>query len=198
MPILTKQFYELTKQQKTNIYIETGSYMGNGIKEVLPHYKKIHSIELSKKWFNYNLEQFKNNHNVKIHLGDSKNILPKLLAEIDEPVTAYLDAHYSGKFTSFGEEETPLLFELEILKNRIYDDIIIVDDCRLLGKSGICGRNTNDLIYPRMSFDWSNITIESIYSLLKPNYKIIDNLNRQYSTGAKDQLILVKSNSLYE
>lgn len=192
MPILTAQFYELMKQKQTNIYIETGCYRGEGVKEVLQHYKEIHSIELSEKWFNYNIEQFKNNHNVKIHLGDSKNILPKLLLEMDEPVTIYLDAHYSGKFTSFGEEETPLLFELEILKNRIYDDIIIIDDCRLLGKSGVCGGDTNDLIYPRMFFDWSNITIESINALLKSNYKIIDNLNRQYSTGASDQLILVK------
>jgi len=58
---------------------------------------------------------------------------------------------------AFGEEETPLLFELEILKNRIYDDIII-DDCRLLGKTGICGCAPDHPIYPTMTYDWTNIT----------------------------------------
>jgi len=62
-------------------------------------------------------------------------MLPELLNNINEPVTIYLDAHYSGGTTAFGEEEVPLLFELEILKNRKYDDIIIIDDCRLLGKT---------------------------------------------------------------
>jgi hypothetical protein len=38
----------------------------------------------------------------------------------------------------FGEEDVLLLFELEILKNRKYNDTIIIDDCRLLGKTGTC------------------------------------------------------------
>jgi hypothetical protein len=110
--------------------------LGDGIKSVLQNYTNIHSIELSQKWYDYNVEQFKTNYNVNMYLGDSKKILPDLLNNINEPITIYLDAHYSGTPTAFGDEETPLLFELEILKNRLYDDIIIIDDCRLLGKIG--------------------------------------------------------------
>ena len=79
MPNLTKTFYDLTKNIKTNHYIETGTYMGNGIKSVLQNYNNIHSIELSEKWYNYNVEQFKMNVNVSMYLGDSKKILPELL-----------------------------------------------------------------------------------------------------------------------
>jgi hypothetical protein len=58
-----------------------------------------------------------------MYLGDSKKkILTDLLNYINEPVTIYLDAHYSGGTTAFGYEETPL-FELELLKNRKYDHI---------------------------------------------------------------------------
>ena len=126
MPQLKDIIYTLTNNVKTNHYIETGTYLGNGIKNVLNTYENIHSIELSEKWYNYNVEQFKNNQNVKMYFGDSKQILPDILSKINEPVTIFLDAHYSGPHTEFGSEETPLLFELDILKNRPYNDIIMI------------------------------------------------------------------------
>lgn len=46
MPNLTSAFYKLTNNN-TNHYIETGTYLGNGIKSVLNNYETIHSIELS-------------------------------------------------------------------------------------------------------------------------------------------------------
>jgi hypothetical protein len=126
-----------------------------------------------------------------MHLGDSKKILPELLSTIQEPVTIYLDAHYSGGTTAFGEEETPLLFELEILKNRIYDDIIIIDDCRLLGKTGICGCGTDHPVYPTMTYDWTNVTENHIKSLMKPGYVLLQNNN--FTDGPSDQFIIVKN-----
>lgn len=189
MPLLTDTFYKKTNQQKTKCYIETGTYLGNGIKEVINDYDVIHSIELSEKWYQYNVEQFKENPKVKMHFGDSKKILPQLLNTINEPVTIYLDAHYSGIYTAYGEEETPLLHELEIMKNRSYNDIIIIDDCRLLGKKGICGVE-NDKVYPEMIYDWRNITIEKIFKLSKPNCEMLINFNYEYTTGCQDQIII--------
>lgn len=192
MPNLTQYFYDFTKNVKTNHYIETGTYLGDGINCVLNNYENIHSIELAEKYYDYNKEQFKNNTNVKMYLGDSKKILPELLNNINEHVTLYLDAHFSGGTTAFGEEEVPLLFELEILKNRKYDDIIIINDCRLLGKTGVCGAGDNDPIYPTMTYDWSNITENSIMSLMKEGYILLKNDNCIYTDGANDQYILVK------
>ena len=76
MPNLTQEFYILTQNVKTDYYIETGTYLGDGIKCVLNNYNNIHSIELSEKWHAYNVQQFKNNTNVKMHLGDSKKYYP--------------------------------------------------------------------------------------------------------------------------
>lgn len=191
MPTLTDYFYNITNAVKTNHYIETGAYLGDGITSVLNNYDHIHSIELSEKWYNYNIEKFKQNNNVILYLGDSKKVLPELLETIKEPITIYLDAHYSGEYTSFGEEETPLLFELEILKNRQFDDIIIIDDCRLLGKTGECGAMYNP-IYPPMIYDWRDITEDKIINLMKPGYLLLKNDNHQYTNGAIDQYILVK------
>jgi hypothetical protein len=194
MPNLKINFYDLTNTKKTSHYIETGTYLGNGIKNVLDNYDNIHSIELSKKWYDYNLEQFKDNKNVKIYLGDSKKVLPKLLNTINEPITIFLDAHYSGGETEFGEEETPLLFELDILKNREYDDIIIIDDCRLLEKTGICGICPDHPEYPTMTYNWLDITENKIINLLKDKYILLKNNNYEYTDGPEDQYILVKNN----
>jgi hypothetical protein len=192
MPNLTQYFYNITKTNKSNHYIETGTYLGDGIKCVVNNYQNIHSIELSEKWYYYNIDQFKDYSNVNMYLGDSKKVLPDLLNDIHEPVTIYLDAHYSGGTTAFGEEEVPLLFELEILKNRQEDDIIIIDDCRLLGKTGICGAGVNHPIYPTMTYDWSNITEDCIIKLMKENYILLKNNNNIFTDGSTDQYILVK------
>jgi hypothetical protein len=193
MPNLTEFLYNSTNNIKTKHYIETGTYLGDGIKTVINNYDFIYSIELSEKWYNYNVEQFKDNNNVKMYLGDSKNILPKILENINEPITIYLDAHYSGGTTAFGEEEVPLLFELEILKNRKYDDIIIIDDCRLLNKSGECGICPDHPIYPTMNFDWSDITEDKIINLMKEGYILLKNNNGSYTDGPEDQYILIKN-----
>jgi hypothetical protein len=194
MPNIKEDIYTTTNTVKTNQYIETGTYLGDGIKKVLNNYSAIHSIELSEKWYEYNVEQFKEEPSVKMHLGDSKKILPELLNNIQEPVTIFLDAHYSGKLTSFGDEETPLLFELEILKNRPYDDIIIIDDCRLLGKSGTCGCEPDHPIYPEMHYDWRDITEYDIFKLVKPGYIFLRNDDYSVTDGAPDQIILIKNN----
>jgi len=193
MPNLNQNFYNFTNNKKTNHYIETGTYLGDGIKCVINNYQNIHSIELSEKWYSYNVEQFKDCSNVNMYLGDSKKVLPDLLNDIREPVTIYLDAHYSGGTTAFGDEEVPLLFELEILKNRQYNDIIIIDDCRLLGKSGICGAGDNHPIYPTMRYDWSNISENGIINLMKEDYILLKNDNNIFTDGPTDQYILVKN-----
>jgi hypothetical protein len=195
MPVLKQSLYDLTSTPKTNHYIETGAYLGHGIMRVIGEYNNIHSIELSEKWYNHNVEQFKNHPSVKMHLGDSKKVLPHLLSTLAEPVTIYLDAHYSGGPTAFGDEETPLLHELKILKSREYDDIIIIDDCRLLGNKGACG-DAGCSVYPPMNFDWSDITDDKIVDCMKDGYILVKNTNNEFTCGAPDQYILIKAKTL--
>jgi hypothetical protein len=102
MPLLTDQFYELINQSKTNQYIETGTYFGDGVMEVINEYNTIHSIELSNHLYNTNIERFKDNTHVKLHCGNSKHLLPDILMDIQEPVTVFLDAHFSNGKTSKG------------------------------------------------------------------------------------------------
>jgi hypothetical protein len=214
MPNIYDEIYQKYNITKTSIYIETGCYLGRGITKpigckcsnafckcnpvntktlgVLDNYNTIYSIELVKKYYDLNTEQFKNYPNVNIIHGDSTEQLEKLLKNINEPVTVFLDAHWSGGDTGRLDKDTPLLNELNILKNRKYDDIIIIDDSRHIGKKGKGGKKGN-VNYPPMKFDWTYVTIDKIKSLLKSNYIILSNENENITDGKKDQLILISS-----
>jgi hypothetical protein len=132
-----------------------------------------------------------------MHHGNSKYILPQVLTNIQEPVTVYLDGHFSAGETAFGEEEingvssNPLLVELEILMARPYNDIIIIDDCRMIGKKDWINRGNTQGMWPEYEYDWTNITEQKILDMLKPGYILLKNDNRQYTNGAEDQWILV-------
>lgn len=200
MPNLRNFLYVLTNTTKTNVYLETGTFQGLGIKNVMNSYENVHSIELSKHWYDYSFDKFKDNNRVHLHIGDSKYLLSDILQSIEEPVTVHLDAHYSGGLTAYGDEETPLLHELQILKQRKYDDIIIIDDARMLGKTGLSGFRIEDdpwlhQAYPLMTYDWQNVTLDNVTALIKNDYIHLVNDYGVYSDGAWDQIILIKNNT---
>ena len=60
-----------------------------------------------------------------------------------------------------------------ILKNREYDDIIIIDDCRQLGNTGSCGCDNE--YYPNIVYNWVDITEQKIIEKLKPGYILLKN-----------------------
>lgn len=197
MPNLTAKFYEETNNTKTKEYIETGAYHGEGVQMVLDQYEIVHSIELSQVWYDHCANRFKDNPKVRMHHGNSKYILPQVLTNIQAPVTVYLDGHFSAGETAFGEEEingvssNPLLVELEILMARPYNDIIIIDDCRMIGKKDWINRGNTQGMWTEYEYDWTNITEQKILDMLKPGYILLKNDNRQYTNGAEDQWILV-------
>lgn len=149
---------------KPNIFIETGTYLGDGINRVIDDFRTVHSIELNETFYNNVSERFNDNNNVILHLGDSSEVMNKKIFSINEPVLFYLDAHFSGGETAFGKEEDkgcPILRELEILNKRTHKDIIIVDDMRLMGKQSYSGIKDSN-IYPVTLFDFRHVNLESI------------------------------------
>ncbi len=69
-----------------------------------------------------------------IRRGDSAEVLPALLGQIDEPCLFWLDGHYSGPKTGRGETDTPILRELEaIFAHRVKTHVVIIDDARGYG-----------------------------------------------------------------
>lgn len=120
------------KYNSNKVFIETGSYAGEGIRNaIFAGYKDIHSIELADKYYQYCKSYFKYIDWVNLYLGDSVEQLPNILNKLETSATFWLDAHYSGGDTAFKEVLTPLMRELDIIKgHKIKNHTIIIDDLR--------------------------------------------------------------------
>lgn len=120
------------KKYLNNHFIETGSYLGDGIQQAIDSgYQNIVSIELADKYFDYCTKRFINNTNIKIIKGDSFKVLPSILNEIKEPITFWLDGHHSCGDTGLGKYWAPLMQELEVIKTHpVKTHTIMIDDMR--------------------------------------------------------------------
>jgi len=133
--------------EKGNIFIETGTWQGFTTALAFKiGFKKIFTIELSNKYYQDALKKFSKIKNIVCINGDSIDILPMLLKNINEKVVFWLDGHYSGEGTAKGVFEVPLFQELDaISKHQIKNHTILIDVVRLMNSS-----------------DWKNISIEDI------------------------------------
>jgi len=121
----------------TEIFIETGTYLGNGIKWALNRgYKKIYSIELINPYYNDAKNKFQENNEVIIINGNSTRVLPELIKNINKPITFWLDAHYMKRdpIQQIIPEElrkTPIIDELKAIRgHHLKNHIIMIDDIR--------------------------------------------------------------------
>jgi hypothetical protein len=128
MPSNTENF----KKYKSNLFIETGSFQGDGIQQALDAgYEKVISIELSEKYFEISRNRFISDPRVTIVKGDSYKVLPSILNEIKEKCTFWLDGHHSCGDTALGDYWAPLIQELDAIKNHwIKNHTIMIDDMR--------------------------------------------------------------------
>lgn len=153
----------LFKKYLKRVFIETGTYKGDGVQLALDAgFEQIYSIELGIDLYINCTYRFAGIDKVHLFNGDSAMTLPLLLNDIDEPVTFWLDGHYSGGDTVLGSLNTPLLQELEAIKNhKIKTHTILIDDLRCWVKE-VHGFNTNELIQklkeinPDYSFDFED------------------------------------------
>jgi len=165
-PHIVKQMAieEYLRKFHTEILVETGTYLGEMVEAQRDHFKKIYSVELSKKLFNKAQKRFKDQSHIKILYGDSGSVLNKLMNEIDKPALFWLDGHYSHGMTAKGEKECPVPEELRAILKSSLPHIILIDDARLFN-------GTHD--YP---------TIEQVMEIIRSN-------KRPYLVEIKDDII---------
>ncbi|MCB9034057.1 MAG: hypothetical protein H6553_09485 [Chitinophagales bacterium] len=115
-----------------DVFIETGTYLGDMIYAQKDNFKKIYSIELSDMFYKNATNFFKDYKHVKLYQGDSGEEMEKIVNELDEPAIFWLDGHYSGGNTAKGDLNCPIIKELSaIYKSRFKNHIILIDDARL-------------------------------------------------------------------
>ena len=140
-------------------FIETGTYLGETVRLAKEFgFKFIHSIEIDKKLYELNSDNFKSDDSIKIWEGDSVFVLEEILKDFKEQATFWLDAHASGPLTGNMYAPCPLELELNKIFNNSISHTILIDDCRLFG-----------------SAEWGFVRKENVISIIKnanPNYNI--------------------------
>jgi len=139
------------KNFSNHYFVETGSFSGDGIQKALEAncFNKIYSIEFDKIHINTCNTRFKENKNVKIIEGDSKNILWDIIKNLNRPITFWLDAHiYPPIFDGTdGNKNAPIIEELEqIKKHPIKTHTILIDDMSCCGTLAFDYVTKQDLI----------------------------------------------------
>jgi len=161
------------KKFSPEIFVETGTYKGKMVYAVQPYVKEIYSIELDKNHYQNACCRFVGFTNIHIIQGQSGEILPTILENIDKPCLFWLDAHYSGGSTAKADIETPIMQELKCILNhpRAKEHVVLIDDAR-------CFTGEND--YP---------TVESLK-------QFVMNIHPSWIFEVKDDIIRTYSNKL--
>ena len=135
MGIMQRYFPEemavkLAEMANADVFVETGTCSGKTAKWAAGKFKTVHTIELSEELFCHSEKELLSMGNVTPYFGDSREILPKILAATRGNIVFWLDAHYSAGTTAGKEDPCPLLMELEMILKRTNGDIILIDDAR--------------------------------------------------------------------
>lgn len=134
---------KIAKNYKCTDFIETGTFYGQTIWKVKDIFSKVFSVEFYEPLYLYNIEQFKDNKNVKIFYGDSSVKLSEMVAQTNGKILFWLDGHYSGEGTGLSKKTSPIIEELDVIKASLKNDCcIVIDDKRLF--NGTDGYPTYD------------------------------------------------------
>ena len=119
---------KVAREKDIETLVETGTYLGNMIFAQRNNFKKIYSVELSPVFFEKAKKRFKSYKHINILFGDSSDILPKIIKELQKSTLFWLDGHYSGGETA--ESNCPVLNELDAITNSPIIHEILIDDAR--------------------------------------------------------------------
>jgi hypothetical protein len=118
------------KMFNVDIFVETGTYMGDMVCAMKNKFKKIYSIELSHDLRERAVRKFKNQKHITILWGDSGKVLCDIIPEIKERAIFWLDGHYSAGITAKGEKNCPIFEELTAIFSSSINHILLIDDAR--------------------------------------------------------------------
>jgi len=131
------------RKYNLKVLVETGTYLGEMIEAMSPHFDRVYSIELSEYLHAKARRRFKKKNNVELIRGDSGAELKTIMANVTQPTLFWLDGHYSAGVTAKGDKDTPIYEELEhIFQAPDIEHVIIIDDARCFG---------SDPAYPSLS-----------------------------------------------
>ncbi len=138
-PHLLKQkvVRECAEKFGLKMLVETGTYYGEMVAAMKSHFDRIFSIEYVPELAERARRKFARDQHVRIFCGDSRVVMPEVLALLQGPALFWLDAGYYGWIGKQGDQQR-LSAELEMILSHPYPHIILLDDAHgLTGRDGI-------------------------------------------------------------
>lgn len=128
-------------------FVETGTYAGSGIAKALAAgFAHVLSVEYDAHLFSNAQRRFKNDARVQLWRGDSSKDLWRMIQDINEPITFWLDAHIFPPLPN-GGKNCPLIEELEQIKrHHIKTHTILIDDMHCAGTQSFDYLTKEDLV----------------------------------------------------
>ncbi len=118
-------------QQKGAIenFIETGTYKGGTCFWAARHFKNVYTIEIDPEISKETASRKDCPTNIQFYVGNSKDVMPELVRELEGRSFFWLDGHWCG-VTEIGKDmECPLMDEIDSL-SALKDSVILIDDAR--------------------------------------------------------------------
>jgi hypothetical protein len=117
-------------------FVETGTFTGEMVEAMRPHFRQIISIEMSPEIHQHAVGRFAGDPHVELLVGDSAVVLPRVLRQIQHPALFWLDGHFMGGSTARAEEDSPVRHELSaLLSHPVRAHLVLIDDARLFDGS---------------------------------------------------------------
>jgi hypothetical protein len=111
-------------------FVEGGTYRGETASWAAAHFARVISIEQSPDLHALAAAACRHLAHVDLRLGDTRTVLPAVVATLTRPALFWLDSHWSGPGTAGEEAECPLLDEIAAVRRSTLDHVILVDDAR--------------------------------------------------------------------
>lgn len=114
-----------------NVAIETGTFEGEGTFFLAKRFPRVITIEILPEYID-KVKNISTHSNIEYILGDSRDILPNVLENLNESAIFWLDAHNTFQYFGSTEDDCPLLEELDAIFDHIekhYNQhFIFIDD----------------------------------------------------------------------
>ena len=119
------------KRIGAELFIETGTFLGDTVWQFRHDFGQIVTIEVEPRLAQLAKERFRRLSHVRVIEGDSAQEMTDLCAQAERPSVIFLDGHYSHGITGMGEQECPILQELEAIAVHLPVPAAVIIDCLL-------------------------------------------------------------------
>ena len=146
------------------VFVETGTFLGNTILNIHQLFDKIYTVEASEKSYNLSKKNCNKIPHAHFYHADSAKWLPEIIKKNNEPALFFLDAHFflypKQQHLISRKNKMPLMEELKTIKSRKYNDLVVIDDYKWLGRAGA-------------GVNWQHCSGEDILKLMQPTRHIV-------------------------